>query len=114
MSGAVVLPGKLALRVQKAALRVLPARGLEQTGLSRDDLVRALDVMAEADFSSRLDSIQARTLVVVGQSDAAGQVSAKVLAERLPHGRLEVIPGGAHPCLENPAAYNRLMVDFLD
>jgi pimeloyl-ACP methyl ester carboxylesterase len=113
VSGAVVLPGKMALRMQKAALRMLPVRGLEQTGLSKDDLVRALDVMAEADFSSRLDAIPARTLVVVGESDGAGQVSAKLLAEKLPHGRLEVIPGGAHPCMENPPAYNRLMVDFL-
>jgi len=113
VSGAVVLPGKMALRLQKAALRMLPVRGLEQTGLSKDDLVRALDVMAEADFSSRLDAIQARTMVVVGQSDGAGQVSAKVLAEKLPHGRLEMIPAGAHPCLENPQAYNALMVDFL-
>jgi len=113
VSGAVMLPGRLALRMQKAALRMLPVRGLAQTGLSKNDLVRALEVMAEADFAMRLDAIQARTLVVVGESDGAGQVSAKLLAEKLPHGRLEVIPGGAHPCLENPTAYNRLMVDFL-
>ena len=114
VSGALVLPGKLALRVQKAALRMLPVRGLEQTGLTKDDLVRALEVMAEADFSSRLDAITAPTLVVVGQSDAAGQVSAKALAEKLPNGRLAVIPGGAHPSLENPEAYNRALIEFLD
>ncbi len=114
VSGALVLPGKLALRVQKAAVRMLPVRGLEQTGLNKDDLVRALEVMAEADFSSRLDAITAPTLVVVGQSDAAGQVSAKALAEKLPHGRLAVIPGGAHPSLENPDAYNRALIEFLD
>ena len=114
VSGALVLPGKLALRVQKAALRMLPVRGLEQTGLTKDDLVRALEVMAEADFSSRLESITAPTLVVVGQSDAAGQASAKALAEKLPHGRLAVIPGGAHPSLENPEAYNRALIEFLD
>ena len=114
VSGAVLLPGRLALRMQKAALRMLPVRGLENTGLTKEDLVKALDVMAEADFSSRLNAITARTLVVVGQSDATGQVSAKTLAERLPNGRLEVIPGGAHPPLENPEAFNRAMVQFLD
>ncbi len=113
ISGALLLPGKLALRVQKAALRVLPVRGLEQTGLSRDDLVRALDVMAEADFSSRVEEIAAATLVIAGQADATGQLSAKTLAERLPNGRLEVIPAGVHPSLENPDAYNRLLLDFL-
>lgn len=113
VSGAVLLPGRLALRMQKAALHVLPVRGLEQTGLTKADLAKALDVMAEADFSSRLDAITAPTLVIVGQSDAAGQVSAKTLADKLPNGRLEVIAGGAHPSLENPDAYNRLLVDFL-
>ncbi len=113
LTGAVLMPGKLALRMQKAAVRVLPIRGLEQTGLSKDDLVKALDVMAEADFSSRVDAITAPTLVIAGQSDNHGQVSAKLLAERLPNARLEVIPGGAHPALENPEAYNRLLVDFL-
>ncbi len=113
VSGAVLLPGKLALRMQKAALRMLPVRGLENTGLTKDDLVKALDVMAEADFSSKLDAITAHTLVIVGQSDANGQVSAKALAEKLPHGRLEVIPAGANPPLENPAAFNQAMVAFL-
>ncbi|MBB1510502.1 alpha/beta fold hydrolase [Tessaracoccus sp. MC1756] len=113
VSGALLLPGKLALRMQKAALRMLPVRGLEQTGLNKDDLVRVLDVMAEADFSSRLEAITAPTLVIVGQSDATGQVSAKSLAEKLPRGRLAVIPGGAHPILENSDAYNRVLLEFL-
>lgn len=114
VSGAVLLPGKMALRMQKTALRMLPVRGLENTGLTKDDLIRALDVMAEADFSSRLDAITARTLVIAGQSDANGQVSAKALAEKLPSGRLGIIPGGAHPPLENPTAFNQAMVAFLD
>ena len=113
ISGAMLLPGKLALRMQKAALRMLPVRGLENTGLTKDDLIRALDVMAEADFSSKLSQITAHTLVIVGQSDASGQLSAKALAGQLPHGRLEVIPGGAYPPLENPDAFNRVMVEFL-
>ncbi|MDQ7991879.1 MAG: alpha/beta hydrolase [Propionicimonas sp.] len=113
VSGAVLLPGRVALRMQKTALRMMPARGLEQTGLSKSDLIKALDVMAEADFSSRLDAITCPTLVIAGESDPAGQASARTLAERLPQASLEVIPGGAHPGLENPAAFNRLMVDFL-
>ena len=112
ISGAALLPGKMALRMQKAALRMLPVRGLENTGLTKDDLVKALDVMAEADFSSKLHAITARTLVIVGQSDANGQVSAKALADKLPNGRLEVIPAGANPPLENPA-FNHAMTAFL-
>ena len=53
------------------------------------------------------------TGLFIGQSDANGQVSAKALAEQLPNGRLEVIPAGAQPPLENPEAFNQAMVAFL-
>lgn len=113
LSGAVVLPGRLALTLQKTAIRVMPSRALEQTGLTRADLARALDVMAEADFSSRLGEIGAPTLIIAGQSDTAGLPSARLLAEKLPDARLELIAAGPHPPLENPEAYNRLLIDFL-
>lgn len=113
LSGATLLPGKLALTLQKTAIRMLPARTLEQTGLTKADLVKALDVMAEADFSSRLASMGSPTLVVAGQGDSTGLPSAKLLVEKLPNARLEVVAAGGFPSLENPEAYNRLLVDFL-
>lgn len=114
LSGALLLPGKLALRLQKAAIRMMPAARLAQAGATKDDLVKALDVMAEADFSQRLGEITPPTLIVVGQADAAGQHSAKLLAAGLPHARLEIVANcGANPSLENPQAYNKLLVDFL-
>lgn len=113
LTGAAVLPGRMALALQKAAIRMMPVRGLEQTGLTKDDLVKALDVMAEADFSDRLREITAGTLVIVGQSDSTALASGKLLTERMPDARLEVIPGGLTPSRENPDAYNRLLVDFL-
>ncbi|MFZ1385598.1 MAG: alpha/beta fold hydrolase, partial [Propionicimonas sp.] len=114
VSGATLLPGKLALRLQKAAIRVMPAARLAQTGATKDDLVKALDVMAEADFSQRLGEIVPPTLVIVGQGDAAGQASAKLLVAGLPNARLEIVPNsGANPSLENPQAYNALLIDFL-
>lgn len=113
ISGATLLPGKLALTLQKTAVRLLPARTLEQTGLTKADLVKALDVMAEADFSSRLATMEVPTLVIAGQGDTTGLGSAKLLAEKLPNARLEVITAGGYPSLENPEAYNRLLLDFL-
>lgn len=113
VSGATLLPGKLALTLQKTAVRMLPARSLEQTGLTKADLVKALDVMAEADFSSRLTALDVPTLVIAGQGDSTGLPSAKLLAEKLPNARLEVIAAGGYPSLENPDAYNRLLLDFL-
>ena len=113
ISGATLLPGKLALGLQKAAVRMLPSRSLDQTGLTKADLVKALDVMAEADFSSRLTEMEVPTLVIAGQGDSTGLPSAKLLAEKLPNARLEVIAAGGYPSLENPDAYNRLLLDFL-
>ena len=114
LSGALLLPGRFALRLQKAAIRMLPASRLAGSGATKDDLIRALDVMAEADFSQRLDQVTAPTLVICGAGDQPGRASATLLAERIPAARLEVIPdAGAQPNLESPDAYNRLMVDFL-
>ena len=114
LSGALLLPGRLALRLQKAAIRMLPASRLAGSGATKDDLIRALDVMAEADFSQRLDQITAPTLIICGAGDQPGRASATLLAERIPAARLEVLPdAGAQPNLEAPDAYNRLMVDFL-
>lgn len=114
ISGALLLPGRLARRLQKAAIRMLPASRLEGTGATKDDLIRALDVMAEADFSRRLDRITAPTLVVCGAGDQPGRTVASTLAGQLPNARLEVIAdAGTQPNLEAPDAYNRLLVDFL-
>jgi pimeloyl-ACP methyl ester carboxylesterase len=114
ITGAMLLPGPMALRLQKAAIRMLPAGRLAQTGATKDDLVHALDLMAGADFSRHLERIDVPVLVVVGASDAAGLASAKAIAQRLPQGRLEVLPGvGATPSLEAPDAYNKLLVEFL-
>jgi pimeloyl-ACP methyl ester carboxylesterase len=113
ISGATVLPGKLALTLQKTAIRMMPARTLEQTGLSKADLVKALGVRAEADFTAHLPSNDAPTLIIAGQADSVGLPSARLLAEKLPNARLEVIAAGSSPSLENPDAYNRLLVEFL-
>lgn len=115
LSGAVLLPGRMALTLQKAAIRMMPAARIAQTGATKDDLIRALDLMAEADFGQRLGQITAPTLVVLGAGDQAGRPSAEVLAGTLPDGRLAVVPDAAGtPSVENPEAYNRLLVEFLE
>jgi len=114
LSGALLLPGRMALTLQKAAIRMMPASRIAQTGATKDDLIRALDLMAEADFSQRLGQITAPTLVVLGAGDQAGRPSAEVLAGTLPAARLAVVPdAGSTPSVENPEAYNALLVEFL-
>jgi pimeloyl-ACP methyl ester carboxylesterase len=113
LSGAFAAPGKLVLKLQKSLIRVMPNRALADSGATKDDLVRALDLMATADFGSRLDTITVPVLVIAGAADP-GLPAARQLASQLPNARLETIPGaGANPNLEAPDAYNRLLTEFL-
>ncbi len=113
LSGAVVSPGRLALGVQRGLIRMLPARSLADSGATKADLLRALDVVAGADFGQRLASVSIPVLLIAGSADPA-LASARALAARLPNARLEELPGvGPNPNLERPDAYNRLLTEFL-
>ncbi len=113
VSGAVVSPGRVALTLQKSLIRVLPNRAFADSGATRADLLRALEVMATADFSSRLRAVTGPVLVVAGAGDPGG-AAARQLAGQLPQARLVELEGaGANPGLEAPEAYNRELLAFL-
>ncbi len=113
LTGALISPGRLAVAMQKGLIRMLPKRALADSGATKDDLIRALDVIATADFGKRLGDIAVPVLVIAGASDP-GLPSAKLLAQRIPNARLVEIPGaGTTPSLEQPAAYNQLLTEFL-
>lgn len=113
LSGAVVAPSGLALRLQKGLIRMLPNRALAESGATKEDLIKALDVLASADFGKHLPEIKVPVLVIAGGGDPA-LAAARQLVELLPDARLEEIPGaGANPSLEQPESYNRLLTQFL-
>jgi 3-oxoadipate enol-lactonase len=63
-----------------------------------------------------LSRLRAETLVVVGELDFE---DFRVIGERIvreaPNARLEVIPGAGHiPSLEQPEAFDRLLLEFLE
>lgn len=62
-----------------------------------------------------LEAIDAPTLIVNGALDSPARLAAgNELAQRLPRARREVIPGAGHlPNLDNPAAYNECVLDFM-
>jgi 3-oxoadipate enol-lactonase len=64
----------------------------------------------------RLDEIQCRVLAVVGDRDQPFMVEgARALANGVARGRLAVMPGLTHlPSLEAPAAFNAILLDFLE
>jgi pimeloyl-ACP methyl ester carboxylesterase len=114
LSGAFAAPGRLALRLQKSLIRLMPNRALADSGATKEDLMRALELMATADFGSRLGQLAMPVLVITGSADP-GRAAAQQLAAQVKGARLEELPGvGANPSLEAPEAYNRLLTGFLD
>ncbi len=76
----------------------------------------ACNSMAEADHRPDLASIDAPTLVVVGDQDrVTGRAAAERLAEGIPGAELAVIERAGHLAnQERPAAFNEILVRFLD
>lgn len=114
LSGAMIAPSAMALRLQRAVIRLLPNKSLAESGATKADLLRALDLIATADFGKRVGHITAPALVVAGSADPS-RSAAEELAAALPNGRYEEIPGvGADPSLDAPGEYNRLLLEFLE
>jgi 3-oxoadipate enol-lactonase len=80
-------------------------------------VVAALLGMAERpDSTPQLRSISAPTQLVVGATDPITPPGdARLLARAIPGSQIEIIEKAAHfPSLEQPAAFNRVLVSFLD
>jgi pimeloyl-ACP methyl ester carboxylesterase len=75
----------------------------------------ATPMWSEPPAIDRLEAVLAPTLVVVGDAETADFTAiAEHVAGRIPDARLERIAGAAHlPGLEQPDAFNRLLLDFL-
>jgi pimeloyl-ACP methyl ester carboxylesterase len=63
----------------------------------------------------RLGAIGAPTLIITGSEDAVvPPENARLLAERIPNARVEVIEGAGHlSFIECPERFNREVVEFL-
>jgi pimeloyl-ACP methyl ester carboxylesterase len=62
-----------------------------------------------------LPSITVPTLIVVGDQDQPFLAPCEYMAKKVPGARLEVIAGAGHSSnLDQPAAFNRVLLDFLD
>lgn len=71
--------------------------------------------MLVPEIAERLGEVKTPTLVVVGAEDVDDMHRlAELLARAIPNARLESIPGAAHiPSLEQPAAFDELVLGFL-
>jgi len=71
--------------------------------------------MAKAKLIDGLDAIRVPTLVVVGDQDQPFLAPCQYMAKKIPGARLELIAGAGHSSnLDQPAAFDRILLDFLD
>ena len=78
-------------------------------------LIHQLKAIQGHDTWGDLVNIQNPTLVLAGNEDVlVPPENSKILAERIPNARLQVIEGGGHQFLiEKPDAFNNAVLDFL-
>jgi pimeloyl-ACP methyl ester carboxylesterase len=97
--------------------RLVPAvlTDMSRRPLARETILRYVECDRDLDLRPFLGRVDARALVVCGEEDAlTGAAQARAVAETLPDGRLELIPGCGHsPQVERPAELARLAATFL-
>jgi pimeloyl-ACP methyl ester carboxylesterase len=66
------------------------------------------------DLAERLARVEVPTLIVAGAEDAGALGPSRVLAARVPHARLVVVPAAGHLVnLEQPTRFNAALLDWL-
>jgi len=76
---------------------------------------RGMLAQTDARAIDGLPSIAVPTLVIVGDKDEPFVAPCEYMAKKIPGARLEVIKGAGHSSnLDQPEAFNRVFVDFLD
>jgi 3-oxoadipate enol-lactonase len=76
----------------------------------------AMGAFLSFDGTDAVPNIRIPTLVIAGGEDLTMPVAVvEFMARQIPRARFEVIPGVGHLAnLENPAAFNRVLADFLE
>ena len=115
LGGALVRPGKGALRMQRLAMRLVPEGRLVDAGVSRPRMLAVLDALKGFDGTESLRTVTAPVLVVAGSRDKAGIAAAQELSRHLPTAHLQVIDGaGALVNTESARELADLTHAFLD
>jgi pimeloyl-ACP methyl ester carboxylesterase len=85
-------------------------------GAGKPGFVDALDALTDYDFRDRLPEIEARTLIVWGDSDMLVPVEDAHEFERLiPNSRTVILEDTGHvPMLERPVKFNELLDEFIE
>lgn len=106
-------PGSPLLDLMRADYEQATPDGADHWPVVRDK-IEHLWWEAPLEFTDQLDRITAPTLVMAGDDDCIEPAHSVEMFQRLPRGRLGIIPGASHVApLEQPDLVNRMILDFL-
>jgi pimeloyl-ACP methyl ester carboxylesterase len=82
--------------------------------LDAESIARVFEALTMSDLTAKLQHFRTPTLIVNGEHDNA-LAGGRRTAALIPHAEHNVLPATGHCCfLENPAAFNSLVQDFLE
>lgn len=84
------------LRLQKMLMYLLPESIVGADPLSKKQMIELSESMMDLDFENSLHTIQAETMILVGEKDRVNQAAAKQIASAIPNARLLVVEGSSH------------------
>lgn len=109
-----VRPPRALMKMQLRLLKMMPASRLADASVSKDRLLRTLDIVREVNLTDALPRITAPTLVLIGSKDVANREAAQVLAGGISGAELREVPGaGQQVNVEQPKALVEILREFL-
>lgn len=94
----------------------IAAAAKRYTDLDFDSLLSLLDSFLQLDLTHQLHQITCPTLLMVGELDILKpRKYSEIIAAHIPGAELVVVPGAGHAlCMEKPAAFNTLVLGFVN
>lgn len=109
-----VKPPRVLMKIQRAFMRLLPARMISSAGVSKSQLIAVVDAVSHTDFSSKLALIAAPTLVICGSKDWESIPAPRALASGSRDSELRIIDGAGHLAnTQTPELFSSVLNDFL-
>lgn len=111
-----LLPGMVGKSTREREPSVVATMRAMLEGASVDSIVGASEAMiARADSTALLSTIDVPTLIVVGEEDVlTPPKESRAMHAAIRGSRLEIIPGAGHVSnIERPAAFNQVLTEFM-
>ncbi|MFV0435102.1 MAG: alpha/beta fold hydrolase [Leucobacter sp.] len=109
-----VKPPRLLMGLQNAVMRLLPAPLVAGDGVGKSQMLGVLRAVSDTDFTARLETISAPTLVLCGAKDRPNLPAARTLAAGIPGAELRIIEGAGHRVhVQRPVQFSEELNAFL-